>query len=101
LDLLWNLGRIFDWVLGNGSGSFLINTSGCASNGVGDCISSMTSMELDQIEPLFLFSRFRLSVALRSVASVQRTAQPFFGSELYARTWKCNRSGGCGESNLH
>src|SRR5438876_230592 len=36
-------------------------------------------------ETLDLFSRFRLSVALRSVASAERTAQSFFGPALHAQ----------------
>jgi hypothetical protein len=86
-------------VPGNGLGIFLIEASGCANSGVRDCHQRHHSMESDQSEPLDSFSRFRLSVALRSVAYIQRTAQSVFGSALDARIWKGNRSGGCGENN--
>ena len=59
-----------------------------------------TIAQPQQNESHNLFFRFRLSVALRSFASAQRTVQSFFGSALHARIWKGNRSGGCGDSNL-
>jgi hypothetical protein len=64
-------------------------------------IGGITVWNSDQSEPLVSFSRFRLSIALRSIASVQRTAQSVFSSALDARIWKADRWGGRGESCLN
>jgi hypothetical protein len=54
-----------------------------------------------QSEPIDLFSRSRLFVALRFVIAGQRPVQPSFGSALHASIWKGNPSGDWGENNLN
>jgi hypothetical protein len=53
-----------------------------------------------QCEPFDLFSRFRLSFALHSVASAQRPTRSCFSAVLDAQVWKANCSGSCGEGDL-